>query len=569
LLDWRDRLRQTSLRARIVAAVVAAAVVTAAVLTVVESSPSAPPPYASLPAPCSVISLAALATYLPNPTGTPISVSSASTYKEAACEWSSTAGGEVRTVVTDVVIFSSSSGSPNATDAARQFYSSALSALGCHCPATAVSARSVPGLGDQATALVATADPDAVEITPSGGVIPGLTLLVASRNAGIELNYRSAVAATAAALPADAGKLTGIIAMARGILAELGGRAAGSAAPVTAEPHYAGPRDPCRLVRSATLAKYAPGATVSPGITSSGAPQSPNGSPNPDGSHTTTCSWDSGSNGLVSLSLNVFPDAVRAQQGFDTDAHALSQSSISGITVTGDQWLTDLGEDGAVIYQTHSTHHSVQILVWSGNIELDYWFTPAASLDRATLLAAGVAMARDGLAALASRSASSYPLGPVYASPHDTCKLIKASTLARYAPGASVDTVPAAIGGPFQISNCAWGAPDGTLFLDVTIYSDADGALGGYQSDTQAARQNQNGNRFNGSQPVKGLGDQATAIFETSLGFPEVDLYVLLGNAQVEISFADLPFSPTLSRDEKLAADIAMIRDVLAGLPRT
>lgn len=337
------------------------------VLTVVELSPSAPPPYTSLPAPCSVISLAALATYLPNPTGTPLSVPSASTYKEADCEWSSTAGGEDRKVVSDVVIFRSSNGSPDATDAARQFYSSSLSALGCHCPATAVSVRSVPGLGDQATALVVTADPDAVEITPSGGVIPGLTLLVTSRNAGIELNYRSAVAATGAALPADAGKLTGIIAMARGILAELGGRAAASAAPATAEPHYAGPRDPCRPIKSATLVRYAPGATVSPGITSSGAPQSPNGSPNPDGSRTTTCSWDSGGNGLVSVSLNLFPDAVRAQQGFDIDAHALSQGT-SGITVTGDQWLTDLGEDGAVIYQTHSTQHSVQILVHAGQV---------------------------------------------------------------------------------------------------------------------------------------------------------------------------------------------------------
>ena len=172
-------------------------------------SPSVPPPYTSLPAPCSVISLAALATYLPNPTGTPLSVSSASTYKEANCEWSSTAGGEDRKVVSDVVIFRSSNGSPDATDAARQFYSSSLSALGCHCPATAVSVRSVPGLGDQATALVVTADPDAVEITPSGGVIPGLTLLVTSRNAGIELNYRSAVAATGAALPADAGAQQG------------------------------------------------------------------------------------------------------------------------------------------------------------------------------------------------------------------------------------------------------------------------------------------------------------------------------------------------------------------------
>ena len=67
---------------------------------------------------------------------------------------------------------------------------------------------------------------------------------------------------------------------------------------------------------------------------------------------------------------------------------------------------------------------------------------------------------------------------------------------------------------------------------------------------------------------MKGLGDQAAAVFETSLGYPDVDLYALSGNAEIQMSFSDLPFSPTLSRAQKLAADIAMIRDVLADLPR-
>jgi len=369
----------------------------------------------------------------------------------------------------------------------------------------------------------------------------------------------AAVTATGAALPAEATQLTGIIAMARGVLAELARPAAVAAAPVSAEPHYAGSRDPCRLITPATLARYAPGATVIPGLAS-------NAAQNPSGAQMSSCSWGSGGSPFILLNLNVFPDAVKARQGFMTDTQALGQSS-AAIRVTGARWLADLGEEAAAIYQTRSTSHGVEVLVWSGNIELDYWFAPSTP-DRATLLAAGVAMARDGLAALASRTASAYPQEPVYASPHDACTLIKASTLARYAPGASVNVVPIPIGGGLQISNCSWQASNGSLILDVTIYTGADGALGGYQSDLQTAHQNQNGNTFLGARPVKGLGDQAAAVFETSLGYPDVDLYALSGNAEIQISFSDLPFSPTLSRAQKLAADIAMIRDVLADLPR-
>jgi len=67
---------------------------------------------------------------------------------------------------------------------------------------------------------------------------------------------------------------------------------------------------------------------------------------------------------------------------------------------------------------------------------------------------------------------------------------------------------------------------------------------------------------------VRGLGEQAIAIFETTMGnSPGVDLYVWSGNVVVEMSYSDVPFGgPPLSRAGKLAADIAMARDVLAGL---
>jgi hypothetical protein len=47
-----------------------------------------------------------------------------------------------------------------------------------------------------------------------------------------------------------------------------------------------------------------------------------------------------------------------------------------------------------------------------------------------------------------------------------------------------------------------------------------------------------------------------------------VSLNTWSGNAEVEFDFQDLPLSPTLSNAEKLAAEIAMARDVLANLPR-
>lgn len=531
----------------------------AAVVIVTVGSSSPPPPYTSLPAPCAMVSRASLAGLMPDPVGTPMGVPAGGNYfKAGSCRWSSAADGQDRVLESYVIV----DRTPSATRDVRQIYDASLAAASCHCRGVAISRRSVTALGDQATALSATASPGAYEVTTSGGAPIGVHLYVVSRNAEISLTFDVTNVATETILPPGATQLADLISVARDILAELARPTAVLAAPVSPEPDYAGPRDPCRLITAATVSKYAPGATVAPDIAPAPAQAAL-------AAQTTACSWGSNS-ALIVLDLNVFPDAADALQGFAADAEGHSLSG-GGTTVTGSMWLSDVGEQAAAFYQTRSSGHGVEILVQSGNIELDYWFNDTARPAPAigTLLAAATAMARDGLAALASPSASSYQREPVYASPGDTCSLIKASTLARYAPGATVDSRPAAISSPEQLSSCGWGTAPGSLTLNLTIYTSADGALGGYEYDVETTRQNPaGGSKFDSARPVKGLGDRATAIVETSLGEPEVDLSVVSGNAEIELDFSDLPFSPVLSRDALLAADIAMARDVLADLPR-
>jgi hypothetical protein len=180
--------------------------------------------------------------------------------------------------------------------------------------------------------------------------------------------------------------------MAQDILDALAQPSAVASVPVSPEPHYAGSPDPCSLIATATLATYAPGATVKPQPAASGS-----GSP-----QLTSCSWGSRSNSVM-LTLSSFPDAVSARQNYQIAAQANSRS-ISGETVTGSVWMPDLGEEATAIFQTRSAgSQGVAMIVWSGNAEISLWYadTGSSSPDRATLLAGGIAMARDVLAALA------------------------------------------------------------------------------------------------------------------------------------------------------------------------
>jgi hypothetical protein len=372
-------LRASSLRVRIAVVVVALAALLSVLFTVVHSG-SSQPVYSSLPAPCALVSPATVAKYLPNPTRTPESMFTSSTYQAGSCKWASSTGGDDRTLVAQVFVFDSSS----SVAAARQAYDSSLSAFGCHCQAVTVSTQPVDGLGDQAAVFHIADGPAATIAAAPNAAFPGTSLLVRSSNAEIALNYDVTVPATGTALATGTAPLTGMISMAQDILDSLAQPSVVAAVPVSPEPHYTGSPDPCSLITAATLATYAPGATAQP-------------------TGSASCSW-----GSVLLTLSSFADAASARQSFDINAQANSRT-IAGETVTGSVWMPDLGEEATAIFQTRSaTGQGVAMIVWSGNVEISLWYAGPASPSsapvtppvRATLLAGGIAMARDVLASL-------------------------------------------------------------------------------------------------------------------------------------------------------------------------
>jgi len=381
-------LSRASLKVRIGAAVVVVAALASVVLVVAQSG-SSQPAYSSLPAPCALVSPAIVAKYLPNPARTPESELTDSTYQAGSCKWTSTVGGEDRTLVAQVFVFDSSS----SITAARQAYSNTFSAFGCHCRGVTVSTKPINGLGDQAAAFYVTDGPAATVATAPNAGWPGANLLVRSSNAEIALNYDVTSPATGTALAPATGtaQLTGMITMAQSVMDALAQPSAVASVPVSPEPDYTGSPDPCLLITAATLATYAPGAKVKPqpAATGSGSPR------------VTSCSWGSSGNTLL-LTLSTFADAVSARQNYAIDAQANSRS-VTAETVTGSVWMPDLGEEATAIFQTRSGgSHGVAMIVWSGNVEISLWYAGSgpASQDRATLLTGGIAMARDVLAAL-------------------------------------------------------------------------------------------------------------------------------------------------------------------------
>jgi hypothetical protein len=546
------------------AGILAAAVMAGAVFVAVQ--PSGPPrgAYTSLPKqPCTMISAAELGKYLPGATGIPVTIGTSGPVRAGTCKWSSTTGDEARTLIAQVLLYSS----PSSVSLARQAYRSLAASLDCRCKGVTVTLRPAPGIGDQATEGFISAGPEADFVSSPNASLPGANLLVRSSNAVVSLNLDTMATASGLpmASPPDAAQVAAMISMARGVLAQLaqaGSPPPSASAPMSPEPNYAGRRDPCRLITAATLARYAPGATLGLGPV----PSSSANRRRSDG-----CNWSSG-NTFVLLTLNTFPDAASAWQGYQSDAVGIGQG-VNG--VTGTQWLHDLGEEAAAIFKTQSGKDGVELLVWSGNVELNYWYTTTdgPSRPRPTLLAGAIAMSRDGLAALTSPAASSFPPEPRYASPHDPCTLITASTLARYASGATLDKLPTSGGGSgtAQSSGCIWTSDSVSILLSVIISADPDSAKGNYQFGIQGAKQNQAGTKFLGARPVRGVGEQATEIFQTMTGTnsPAVTLYVLSGNASLQVTSSDVGIGTPPSRAGKLAADIAMARDVLAGLRHT
>lgn len=531
------------------------ALVTGIIAATTPPGPPAPR-YTSLPGQtCGMVSPGHLARYLPGASGTPESPDpslSASPVKSATCKWSSSSGGTNRTLLTQALIF----GTKTAVADTRLFYRSALAHAGCQCARVSASKQPVTGLGDQAEELFVAPRPDANFVDAPNATEPGAILIVQSSNAIIGVTLNTTDAATGAFLtsPPDAAQRAALRSMAADILDALARPSSApppSAGRVTRENHYAGRRDACRLVSAATAARYAPGAFLAP-IPGAGSASGPQGS---------ECSWV-GDSASISLTLQLAPGPADAQRRFDANANAI------GSTVTGAQFLPDLGESAVASYKLEPASGRVSLYVWSGNAELEYSYTVKGSglrlLDRSAPLTGVIAMARDGLAALARPAASAYPSGPRYVKPKDACALARTATLARYGIS-KTDEGGAIVSGESQ---CAWGSDSVSISLFIKIESDPDSAHGDFQFDVQYDRGNRDGSTFTGAKAVSGLGQQAEAAYQTQSGSPVVSLNVWSGNAEVNLSAEDVGFGSPLSRAGKLAAEIAIARDVLARMDR-
>ena len=341
---------------------------------------------------------------------------------------------------------------------------------------------------------------------------------------------------------------------------------------------YAGIPARCEVLTAATLAKYLPEATSSlqrPSVTTV--------------SQVDECNWNSVTDGQ-SRSLTVLMVLYKSSTGL-TDAQSGYQTLLSdqagtlgkGATVST-RPVTGLGDQAMSMVITARTFQGgtpppqIGLVVRSGNADilLNYSTIPIGSAQAPTIaeqVAGTIAMARDVLAALAHPAAvqaagSAFappPAGPRYTSPRDACTLVKASTLAKYIPHAPAGK-PESYSGTPKLTSCFWYTPRGSLLLNLTIYADSLSAQDDFAFQVQAHRQGEQGETFSGAQLVTGLGHQATAIFETGY-VQEAWLDVWSGNAEIQFNFQDLVSGPTLSLAQKLAADIAMARDVLADLP--
>jgi hypothetical protein len=368
--------------------------------------------------------------------------------------------------------------------------------------------------------------------------------------------------------------------------------------PASQPRQYTGLPEPCTLVSAATLATYMPGAA-------GGAHSLLTSSTHQKG----VCTWSS-ITGREDLNLSVDADIyssstglTQAQQAFNAEVRAFDENG-NGITVTT-RSVTGIGDQATVMFITGTgtgssgAMHAVGLFARSDNadIHLTYTISPYESAPppptKAALLADALAMTRNVMAALTGPAAipprGPKPLEPQYATPRNTCTLITAATLAKYLPGATRGTplqnsfASPSAGGVPQDSNCGWITPGESLVVEVSVYSPAGGFTGpqeaqqafGYavESDSQQPLVYRTHSKITGTRPATGLGDQATAIFQTDYPGPDyiAELIIWSGNAEIQINYSSIPTpfgSPLATTAAPLySGAIVMAGEVLAAMP--
>ena len=169
--------------------------------------------YTTLPAPCTMLAPGTVAKFLPGASASPAQAAPAGVSKAGACTWSSTAGNEDRTLILQVTIYGSATG----TSLAQHAYARGMPSGNCRCRGYTVTRQAVAGLGDQATVLFTTAGPR------GGGAswtAPTANMLVRSGNATVNVEYTVAGMGLSKA-PDEASLRAATAQLARDVLAAL------------------------------------------------------------------------------------------------------------------------------------------------------------------------------------------------------------------------------------------------------------------------------------------------------------------------------------------------------------
>jgi hypothetical protein len=331
----------------------------------------------------------------------------------------------------------------------------------------------------------------------------------------------------------------------------------------------------CELVSAAHLVKYLPGATGKPtNVPAEGAQDD------------AACSWSSGA-AMMGVRTYLYDSSDGLTQAQQTYRRSVPAPCTCKDYTLSTQYVAHLGNQATAVFTRAPIGPSgsalmattVDVLVRSGNVIISvyYYVTPliggpTLQPTSAALLAATITMVRDALAGLARPAAlTAVPLtvpspvpGPLYAGLPHPCTLLRPRTLARYVPGATAQQ----LGYGFNVGDCSWIGRRVQVTLDVDVLPDYGTAERYYRTAVQQDKVPPAGTTFTGSEPVKGLGQQATADFQAEpLDVTLLSLQVWSRNADIDLTVDDLLYGPALSRAAKVALATTLVRAVLADLP--
>jgi hypothetical protein len=358
---------------------------------------------------------------------------------------------------------------------------------------------------------------------------------------------------------------------------------------------------PCALVPAAMVAGYVPGAV--------GAGQGPSTSGTTE---TAACTWSGLADGevrILTAQVSLYGSATAitdAQNAFNAAIPEPRCNCDYDLHIPGlgdevrEKWTAQgpsLPKRSVTVSAQTSASAVLEARAGNADVLVSSDITPyrvgetvsiRTAAGEITVLAAAAHEILNALAHPGAVPAAPPVVTPQYATPADPCGVVRTGTLTKYLPLPLSTTSKSLDESGFRYSFCIWGSIySGTqITVSAEIYKSVLGAGGAEQAFpglAQTVGQNTKGygsdTITNATQVVTGIGNQALAIFQTSIlvanGFTTYNsiLVIWSGNANLLIQFnypQGLPGStPPPPRAAQVSALVTVARDALAALPRS